>query len=356
VRFTLCGRLDEGFRRLAAVEGLQTILGCSRFISKGGFALYVLAVGAWLKRLQRLRPDVVHLNYVGYAPSLACAARILRIPIVARAGGVFSTRKLADRLANRWISAYVANCEAQARSLLTSPLAPKVSVVGDLFRPQRITEATCDRPIPARSKGIPRFLFLGQLVERKGIEYLVRAFAHMSGSAELLLVGGDWSEQGYPARIGQLIREIGVSRRVRCENHRTDIGALFAVSDVLVLPSLSEGRPRCIIEAMLAGLPVIATSVGGIPSLVEDGVNGILVPPRDVAALGRAMDRVCTADELRRRLGETARAGAEERLRPEVTAQKYVDLYRRLANNAKPDRGQRELSESQRGPAALTDS
>ena len=331
-RFTLCGRLDERFIRLATEEGLDTISGQSRFISKRGSLLYVFAVIAWLWRLLRLRPDVVHLNYVGYAPSLACAARFLRIPIVARAGGVFGTRKLADRLANRWIAAYVANCEAQAASLLASPLASRVSVVGDLFRPQRVTGAESEqRPIPPRAAGIPRLLFLGQLVERKGLEYLVRAFAEMKSTAELLLVGGDWAESGYPEKIRRLIKQLGMSDRVKCENHRTDIGALFAVSDILVLASLSEGRPRCIIEAMLAGLPVIATTVGGIPSLIDNGTNGLLIPPSDVDALARAMDQLCGSEDLRRRLGETGLDGAQRRLRPEVTAEKYVDLYHRLA-------------------------
>jgi glycosyltransferase involved in cell wall biosynthesis len=107
--------------------------------------------------------------------------------------------------------------------------------------------------------------------------------------------------------------------------------------DVLVLPSLSDARPRCIIEAMSLGLPVIATSVGGIPTLVDDGATGLLVPAGDPQALARAIRRLADSPGLRSRLGRAGRARAEMEFRPERTARRYVALCRRLMEERRLD-------------------
>jgi len=328
VRFTLCGSLDDRLIEMAQVSGIGTVRRASHSMSKRGILRYVADVAGWLGRLQRLRPDIVHLNYVGWGPSLACAARLCRIPVVGRAGGQFQSRNLS----NRWIAAYVANCEAQAASLLASPLASRVVVTGDLFRPERLERCPrLERPIPARRGKVPRFLFLGQLVERKGLAVLVEAVTGMTADADLLLVGGDWEAEGHPQQIRRLITDSGLGGRVHCENHRTDVAALLAESDGLVLASLAEARPRCILEAMFAGRAVIASAVGGIPEMVQHGVTGLLVPPGDAKALAAALDQLAGSDALRGALGEAAQRHARSEFRPEVTAARYVHLYRQLA-------------------------
>jgi len=247
---------------------------------------------------------------------------------VARAGGQFDPRNLASR----WIKAYAASCQAHAQSLLESPVADKVFVMGDLFRPDRLYESDSPcRPIPARKEGRLRFLFVGQLVERKGISVLIEAFSRIDVDADLLLVGGDWNEEGYPQEIRTLIGRLGLGDRVHLENHRPDVAVVMRRCDVFVLPSLSDARPRSIIEAMSLGLPVISTCVGGIPTLIQDGVSGILVPPCDPAALSGALDRLARSPELRKRLGEAARAETEAQCQPEQTARRFVELYQHVA-------------------------
>lgn len=332
VQVTLCGRLDAEMETVAATEGIGILRGRSRTLSRLRLPLYAASVLLWIMRLRRLRPDIVHLNYTGWGPSLACAAWLCRIPVVGRAGGEY----LDQNPANRWIDAYVANCEPHARSLLDSPLASRVVVAGDLFRRERL-DAPADpgRPLPARFEGRPRFLFLGQLVPRKGISVLVEAFALARIDADLLLVGGNWDEEGYPRQVRDQITRHGIGDRIHLENHRTDAAAVLRECDVLVLPSLSDARPRCIIEAMFLGRPVIATSVGGIPTLVEDGATGLLVPARDPQALAGAIRRLADSPELRWRLSQAGRARAEAEFQPERTARRYVALYQRLAERAR---------------------
>ena len=285
VRFTICGSLTPELRAEAARRGAGTCTGASRLLGRYSLPLYVINVLSWIARIAFLRPDVVHLNYTAWTPSLACAARVCGIPVVARAGPL-----ITNNLLNRWVAAYVGNCRAQASQLLESPLADKVVVAGDLFRPDRMSRTLqVERPLPPRAATAPRIVFLGQLVERKGLDVLVDAFARMKMSAQLVIAGGDWSVDGMPQRIKARARELGVAHRICFENHRQDVGAVLNTADIFVLPSYSEARPRSIIEAMSLGLPVVATDVGGVPSLVIHEHTGLLVPAGDVTALAVAL-------------------------------------------------------------------
>jgi glycosyltransferase involved in cell wall biosynthesis len=109
-----------------------------------------------------------------------------------------------------------------------------------------------------------------------------------------------------------------------------DVPAILAAADVFVLSSLWEGNPLSIMEAMAAGKPVIATAVGGVPELVEDGVSGILVPPRTPDALAEAMILLAREAVLRRKMGEVARQRALERFGVDRMAREYERLYLKL--------------------------
>jgi glycosyltransferase involved in cell wall biosynthesis len=327
VHFVLCGPLSRELCDEAARRGIDTLQAQSRPFSRRGLPLYTIDVLAWMVRLAKWRPDVVHLNYAGYGPSLACAARICGIPIVARAGGPV----IPDNLSNLWVDAYAANCRAHAADLLDSPLAPRVVVTGDLFRPDRVRSTMVpERALLPRRTGVARLVFLGQLVERKGLHVLIEALAHLQGASELLIAGGDWSAPGYPQRLKAMAQDAGVASDIHFENHRQDVGAVLSTADVFVLPSLSEARPRSIIEAMSLGIPVVASDVGGIPSLVTHGETGLLVPAGEPMALAAALDRLIQSPALRHRLGAAGRRRVEEDCRPDRTAFEYVQLYRRL--------------------------
>ena len=330
VRFTFCGPLDARFAAAARDRGAATIDGRSRAFSRSGLPLYMVSVGRWLGQLATLNPDIVHLNYAGWGPSLGCAASLSRVPVVARAGGAYHT----GNPANAWVAAYAANCAAQAEPQLASPLADRVVVTGDLFRPDRVRSSVVTGARQGSARTRPRILYLGQLVERKGLHVLVEAFARVGWDCELWLVGGNWAEGSYAAAIKQRVAELGLGDRVRLENHREDVAALMQSADVFVLPSLSEARPRSIIEAMFMGLPVVGSRVGGIPSLVEDGVTGALVAAGDPAALATALQSLVGSAARRRQLGAAGLERAEADCRPDRTAGRYIDMYRAAAAHA----------------------
>ncbi|MCY2924869.1 MAG: glycosyltransferase family 4 protein, partial [Planctomycetota bacterium] len=99
--------------------------------------------------------------------------------------------------------------------------------------------------------------------------------------------------------------------------------------DVFVLPSLSEARPRVVIEAMILGKCVVATRTGGLPSLIEEGVTGVLVPPGDVAALASVLDDVIRDGARRRELGMAAQRRAAVAFDPRATVRNYLREYTR---------------------------
>jgi glycosyltransferase involved in cell wall biosynthesis len=324
--FLLCGPLTDEFCAEADRRGIATMRRSSLAFSRRAIIPYAIDVMRWAMFLAAWRPTVVHLNYAGYGPSLAYAARQCGVPVVARAGPYIS-----GNLSNRWVSAYIANCRAHAAALLESPLRDRVAITGDLFRPDRLRSTmTLERPLPPKAPGVVRLVFLGQLVERKGLHVLMEALKGVTAPWELLLVGGDWNAGEYPQRIKQLANAAGWGSRVIFENHRQDIGAILSTADIFVLPSLSEARPRSIIEAMSLGLPVVASDAGGIPSLITDGTTGLLSRAGDAASLADALTRLAASAGLRVRLGTAARAHAEQECRADRTAAEYLAVYDRV--------------------------
>jgi glycosyltransferase involved in cell wall biosynthesis len=108
---------------------------------------------------------------------------------------------------------------------------------------------------------------------------------------------------------------------------RSDVPALLAAADLFVMSSHSEGLPLVLLEAMSAGVPVVATRVGGIPYLVDDGRTGFLVGVGDVDALTARLSELLGDDAKRRAFGEAARARAAERFKPAAVAARVRDVY-----------------------------
>ena len=142
----------------------------------------------------------------------------------------------------------------------------------------------------------------------------------------LIIVGGGPEHEALQRRIEQL----GLTLTVRLLGNRSDVAALLAESDVFVLSSIAEGTPLTLLEAMASGLPVVATEVGGVASLVENGTTGTLVPPGDAPALAEALDPYIADEALRRRHGDAGRARVTARFSLNAMLSAYTALYDEL--------------------------
>jgi glycosyltransferase involved in cell wall biosynthesis len=169
---------------------------------------------------------------------------------------------------------------------------------------------------------------VARLDHHKGIDILLRAFAAIPNPKPRLDLVGTGVEEGELKRIAA---ELNLSDRVCFRGHleRSSVAEILGCAITLVLPSRSENLPLVILEAMHAGLPIIATRVGGIPEAVRHEIEGLLVPPEDPASLAEAVNRMISDPELRLRLGTAARARAAA-FTWERAAERYENLYESL--------------------------
>jgi glycosyltransferase involved in cell wall biosynthesis len=180
------------------------------------------------------------------------------------------------------------------------------------------------------------FVCVARLEKQKNHSMLLKAFAHAfraSGPGQLVLAGDGACRQ----ELERQVRELRLEGKIHFLGRCTDIPELLGASDVFVLPSQNEGNPLALMEAMAAGLPVVATAVGGVPELLEDRKSGFLVAPGDWEALGGAMMRLLGNIEMRRRMAASAAQRAIEVFSATRMAQGYMELYERSLHPTAPD-------------------
>jgi glycosyltransferase involved in cell wall biosynthesis len=267
------------------------------------------------------RADVVHAHAFGMPPTwMAAFARRLR-----RTALVVETHFDAGRGTSGW------RTYARAMAWLTLAPADRV-VVHTSLEEKLLASLGVDRTQFARiTPGIElaefsgwparvsqpdgvTMLFVGRLdPQQKGLDPLVRALAKVPSSLglRLRLVGEDW---GGRALVERLASELNVARSVTLTGplSRAEVVREFARADLFVLPSLFECTPAVLMEAMAAGLPIVASRVGGVPEVVSEGENALLCPPNDPTALASAIERIGGDESLRRRFAANGLALAKQ--------------------------------------------
>jgi len=180
--------------------------------------------------------------------------------------------------------------------------------------------------------GAPLIGLVGRLARLKGVEDFLTAAAVIARrfpSARFVIVG-DAADESYMAALKQQAAQLGLDDRLIFTGYRSDVERLLTELSVSVLPSLSEGLSNALLESMAAGVPVVATRVGGTAEALHDGENGLLVPPSDPDAIANAICRLLDAPDLASQLGLAARRSIVERYSMtrmvERTSMVYEDL------------------------------
>jgi glycosyltransferase involved in cell wall biosynthesis len=173
-------------------------------------------------------------------------------------------------------------------------------------------------------------VYVGSLEDRKGLPTLLEAMRRIvqqRPAATLTVIGG-----GPVALYQKRCAELDISRSVTFAGFQSPaaIARFHTASQVFVLPSENENSPNALAEAMISGMPVIATRVGGIPSLLEHGQSGLLIEPRSPEQLAEAVIHLLESPELRQRLGARAQTVARDRHQPEKVAAETLQAYRRI--------------------------
>lgn len=302
---------------------------CHRIPFRGRFD--PAAVGALRGRLIEGRFDVVHAH--GYKADLLAlaAARGTDVRTVATPHGwsekvdwKLRLYEWADRLSFRWFDA-VAPLSPDLRDGLLRDVK-LASVMHYIPNGVDLEEIDAARNVPRDAGTGPVIGYCGQLIARKDVATLLRAFALVDlPDARLLLVG----EGDERAALEEQATRLGVADRTQFAGYRSDRLDWMARFDLFVLPSLREGIPRCLMEAMALGVPVIASDIAGNRDLVTRGETGHLFATGDAQRLAERIKATLT-DPDRAAMVERARARIEQRHSGRAMAQAYEALFRKL--------------------------
>ncbi len=290
----------------------------------------------------RQKPDLVVTHSVK-SHFLLWRSRVWReYPWVAFHHG-YTTTDLKMRAYNRFdrwslpaADRLVTVCEAFARDLArsTGVALEKISVQHNPVRPKAWVADDDVQALKSRL-GIANderiVLTVGRLSREKAQIDLLAAYKLLQdtnpGVASKLIIVGDGPER---SRLEATVDAHGLAKRVIFTGQISDVQAFYAAADVFVLPSHSEGSPNVLLEAMAAGLPIVATAVGGVPEVVSHDESALLVPAKEPDALAAAIARVLTEQNLAARLTTNSAALVAERFTPERYVRALVEIYRRV--------------------------
>jgi len=287
----------------------------------------LLALHGLRKVIRRFRPHVVHTHSSKAGVLGRCAARLERVPAVVHSihGWGFTPLQsrmrravfvLAERAAARWTTHFIAVSRANLEEGVRRGLldAERCSVIrsGIDLAAYRLPR---DRGAARQKLGLPTDALVVTQVSnfkpQKAPLDFVRAAARVARDVEraFFMIVGDGPLRPEARSLGDAL---GLGDRLRLPGWLHDIPPVLAATDVAALSSRHEGLPRVVVEALAAGVPVVATAVDGTPEVVKDGVNGFLVPPGAVSRLADRLAGLLTDGERRRAMAAVAPLGLEE--------------------------------------------
>lgn len=292
--------------------------------------------------LRRLRPDIVHSRNWAAMDAIP-AARLARVPIVvhgehgrdaADPEGQNRRRKRIRQVFSPLVDRFVTVSYNLRRWLLETVRLPeaKIVTIHNGVDTQRFTDQ--DREAGRRALGVCDGQLVvgtvGRLDPVKDQAGLLNAFAQVRAEVPdtLLILVGEGPCRG---ELEALATTLGLHPSIRLLGERSDVPLLLKGLDLFVLPSIAEGISNTILEAMATGLPVVATRVGGNPELVEDGITGALIPPRDPETLAKTLIGYLQDPHLRAVQGRAARKRAVDQFDLGRMAEAYQELYISLA-------------------------
>jgi glycosyltransferase involved in cell wall biosynthesis len=293
-----------------------------------------LGVRDLVRVLRRHHIDIVHTHEFTLAVYGAAASRILGLRhVLTMHGGLNVCKAMRRRVALRW-AMRSADHTVMVSNATRGQFARDLGVAENRFTvipngaPLQIGDAAQVRKEFGVTEGDVVLLAVGTLETHKGHRLLLEALARPEFAQsrwKLIIAGGRGGDQHEPLQA--FVRQAGLTDRVKIVLNRNDIPALLALADVFVMPSLWEGLPMALLEAMLAGKAVVASATAGIPEAINNGTDGILVPPGDVPSLADALHSLISSSERRGFLGSAAQHRAEENFSVNVMADHYENLY-----------------------------
>ena len=342
--FVIVSPVSRRFREAAQSLGAR-ITPFAHWSAFNPFALFELG-----RVLKREAVDLVHAQSPIAAAPGRLVARMLGLPAVVTVHlpvtRYHGTRQTLRARSGRWIYVNLDRFLNHAMTDLLVYVAGRVrdeSVASGLAPAERSTvipngidledfQGSADRDSLRRSFSVPQgasvITFIGRLDEQKGLDLLLDAAAHLETGVEGVEV---WLIGDGPARteLQRQATKLGIDDRVKFWGYQAQIERYLYASDIFALPSRYEGMPIVLLEALAAGIPCVVSRVGDNDLVVEDGKQGLVVPPNDVTALAKALNLLLLSPEMRRQMSEAAVRRSGD-FSDEHMAQRYAEMYRTL--------------------------
>jgi len=297
--------------------------------------------------LRKEKPGILHTFLFHANIAGRIAGRMCGVPVI------ISSQRSVDKWRKPWHSALdkwtsglcnliISNSEAGRKALIErEKIDPaRVITIHNGINAEKFAAAACGADAGAARKAFgfaPGDTVLGIIANLravKGHKFLLKAFQNVRRTTPdvrlKLLVVGEGKLEG---ELKDLADKLGVSNDTVFAGFRDEIPRVLAAIDIFVLPSLWEGFPVSVIEAMASGKPVIASRAGGIPEAIVEGETGLLVPPGDVPALEKAIEALAGSPELAKKMGEAGRKKAGSEFGIEKMISKTEGVYERLTGN-----------------------
>lgn len=305
----------------------------------------VLAIFELQKVFRQLRPALVHLNSgkAGFLGSLAAGLAGIRAVIFTAHGFSFLEPKtwpvklfllLAEKLARPFRKKIITVSDADRKAAIFHKLGGVENIItihnGLNFEKFKLLPKNQARQLLHIDPSDKAKLVgtIANLYKTKGLQYLFLAAKKITAQFPLtkFIVLGEGPQRVF---LQKKLISLGLEKKVFLLGYLAEASSCLSAFDIFVLPSEKEGLPYTILEAMAAGKPIVATTVGGIPEILFDKQSALLVPPRDPQALTEAIQILLTNPELGNRLGKTAQRDVQ-RLSLENTVNKTVSIYQSL--------------------------
>ncbi len=296
--------------------------------------------------VRQVRPHVLHSWIFHNNPYAGLVGRWLQIPLIMGSQRNIYTsvqQRLSWpmlQLSLRAVPYMVVNSAPAYREMLA--LGKQASRL--LHLPNGVELPDLTRPVPFPDglekrgiiPGVPLIGMVGNLRQQKNYPRFVRVLGSVlpqHPTAHGLIIGRTVpNEPAVEPEICAMIAQSDLGDRIHLLGQRQDVPALMRYMTVFCLTSDFEGTPNVVLEAMAAACPIVATAVGGVPDLVDDGINSLLVQPTDESSFGRAVDRLLNDRALRAKMGQAARQTAERTRNPSEVARKLAAFYEQHLN------------------------
>ncbi|NEU76498.1 glycosyltransferase family 4 protein [Hassallia byssoidea VB512170] len=282
-----------------------------------------LAIKECISLIKKIKPDIIHAASSKAGVVARIAGWVCKIPVVFTAHGWGFTpgspklrgfiALISEKLLTPLTAKLICVCESDRQLALSLGVGNQNSLC-------TIRNGIANNPVPIAnsSQQPPKLIMVARFNEQKDQTTLLQAIAELSNHDYHLDLVGSGSSLEF---CKDLAHSLGIAEKVSFLGDRTDVPNLLAQSQIFILSTHYEGLPISILEAMRAGLPVVATSVNGIPEEVEHGKTGLLVPRKDVQALANALQTLIQSPDLRQQMGEAGRQKFEQ----EFTVERMIN-------------------------------